>query len=166
MPRPEGLDPRVWGTLVHRTLEEAVRGRTGAALDRAIRALVRDEGVVDIDGRTPRPDVVAALRDGLARVMAEEPVWRDVARATTRLAEFPIRAVRSQHDGRPLLVEGVLDLAIEVDGVWTVIDWKTDDGDEAAWAAKERIYAGQLQGYADALAERVGAPVSWALVRL
>ena len=53
------------------------------------------------------------------------------------------------------LVEGVVDLAFEEDGVWTVVDYKTDR--EIATAGEEQ-YRRQLALYASAIARATGAP--------
>ena len=163
--RPADLDALLWGTLVHRALEAAVRGRRGEALARALRAIVRDHALVADDARTPRPDVVQALDAIVARTMASLD-WRDIERATARLAECPVRWMETGEDGTPVLVEGVMDLALDLGDRWLVVDWKTDDGDEASWPAKEEGYRRQLALYAAELARRTGAPVESRLVRV
>jgi ATP-dependent helicase/nuclease subunit A len=163
--RPTGLRARDWGTLVHRALEEAVRGRRGEALARALGALVRDEGHVIADTTMPRPDVLAALEAIVARAMTR-PEWHEIERATTRLPELHVRFTTVDAAGRPQHVDGVADLVLQVDGAWSVWDWKTSDGDESWWSAKLPEYEAQLGAYAAELSRRLGEPVAWRLVRL
>ena len=61
------------------------------------------------------------------------------------------------------LVEGVVDLAFEEDGAWTVVDYKTDR--EIASEGEEQ-YRRQLGLYAAAIERATGAPASGVLVRL
>ena len=61
------------------------------------------------------------------------------------------------------LVEGVVDLAFEEHGAWTVIDYKTDR--EMAVAGEDR-YRRQVALYATAIAHATGAPASGVLVRI
>ena len=61
------------------------------------------------------------------------------------------------------LVEGVVDLAFEENGEWTVVDYKTDR--EIADKGEEQ-YRRQLSIYAAAIERATGAPASAILVRL
>ena len=59
--------------------------------------------------------------------------------------------------GEAMLLQGVIDLAFRTDGVWTVIDYKTDRiEDEAAFVEQYRM---QLQLYAGAVETITGEPV-------
>jgi ATP-dependent exoDNAse (exonuclease V) beta subunit len=158
--RPAAIDPRTWGRLVHRTLEAAWRGHEGAGLARAVRAVVREHGYATRDGAADAA-VVDRLLALVSRVR-ESPVGASIARSSTRLVECPVRW-RAGGDDAPVLVEGVLDLAIEVDGAWSVFDWKTDGGGDAEQGAAQRA---QVAAYACALAARTGQPVTAHLVHL
>ena len=61
------------------------------------------------------------------------------------------------------LVEGVVDLAFEEDGAWTIVEYKTDR--EIA-ASGEEQYRRQLGAYASAVARATGQPASGILVRI
>ena len=61
------------------------------------------------------------------------------------------------------LVEGIVDLAFEEDGVWTVVDYKTDR--DIATAGEEQ-YRRQLALYAAAIERATGAPAVGVLVRI
>jgi len=62
-----------------------------------------------------------------------------------------------------VLVEGVVDLAFEEDGQWTVVDYKTDR--ELLTIGEDR-YRRQVATYALAIREATGQPVSGVLMRL
>ena len=64
-------------------------------------------------------------------------------------------------DGR--LVEGVVDLAFEEDGAWTIVDYKTDREIRAAGEAR---YRRQVSLYAAAIGQATNAPATGVLVRL
>jgi ATP-dependent exoDNAse (exonuclease V) beta subunit len=65
-----------------------------------------------------------------------------------------------QKDGA--LIEGVLDLAFEEDGVTTVVDFKTDH----ELSAGESRYRAQVQQYVNAVAQVTGKPVEGVLFRV
>ena len=61
------------------------------------------------------------------------------------------------------LVEGIVDLAFEEAGEWTVVDYKTDR--EIAAAGEDR-YRRQVALYASAIAQATGQPARGVLVRV
>ena len=61
------------------------------------------------------------------------------------------------------IIEGVVDLAFEEAGVWTVVDYKTDR--EIAAAGEER-YRRQVGIYASAIAQATGTSARGILVRI
>jgi ATP-dependent helicase/nuclease subunit A len=60
-------------------------------------------------------------------------------------------------------VEGVVDLAFEENGVWTVVDYKTDRELQTAGEGRHRR---QVALYAAAIARATGAPAKGVVVRL
>jgi ATP-dependent exoDNAse (exonuclease V) beta subunit len=144
-------------------------GRRFGALVHAIFASVPLDGdlsviqrLATIHGRilgAPQEEVDAAgesVRVALAHRVFEEA--RQAARQGRCRREVPI--VWRDADG--LLIEGVVDLAFEQAGGWTVIDFKTDEefrGDEPA-------YRRQVGMYAAAIKAANGAPVSALLMRV
>jgi ATP-dependent exoDNAse (exonuclease V) beta subunit len=84
--------------------------------------------------------------------------------AGRRFAEFPV-LFRSPDDGA--LVEGKIDLLIEGEGGWTIVDYKTDRldrlRDEEAVREHFEQYRPQLREYAVAL-KTLGVPVARACV--
>ncbi len=107
------------------------------------------------------PEEIAAALDTVSRVFAHELLAR-ARRAASRGAcrrETPVTCTRS--DGA--LIEGVVDLAFEDAGRWTVVDYKTDR--ELA-ASGEARYRRQVGLYASAIAQATGAPASGVLVRI
>jgi ATP-dependent helicase/nuclease subunit A len=73
--------------------------------------------------------------------------------------ETPVTCTMS--DGT--VVEGVVDLAFEEAGEWTVVDYKTDR--EIAAAGEDR-YRRQVALYASAIAQATGQPARGVLVRV
>ena len=61
------------------------------------------------------------------------------------------------------IVEGVVDLAFEEDGVWTVVDYKTDREIESEG---EDRYRRQIALYATAIAQATGSRAAGVLLRI
>jgi len=61
------------------------------------------------------------------------------------------------------IVEGVVDLAFEEDGVWTVVDYKTDREIESEG---EDRYRRQIALYATAIAKATGSRAKGVLLRI
>ncbi|MGE3509490.1 MAG: UvrD-helicase domain-containing protein [Vicinamibacterales bacterium] len=104
-------------------------------------------------------DAAAASRR-VTRVLSHDLLGR-AARAARRGAcrrEAPVTF--SLADGT--LIEGVVDLAFEEDGRWTVVDYKTD----RELASAEPQYRRQVAAYALAVATAMRAPVSAILARI
>ena len=134
--RPTGAR---FGSLVHAVLREALADprivrEIAEAHARIVRATTEQvEAAVEA--------VEAALRHPLlARAQAAERIYR----------ELPV--FYRFDDGRAL--EGVVDLAFLEDGVWNIIDFKTD----ADLASRRAHYRSQLQWYALALSRLTGQP--------
>ena len=147
--RPSG---RRFGILVHAVL-------ASVPLDGDANIIQR---LATIHGRTlgaPQDEVDAAsesVRVALAHGVFEEA--RQAAQQSRCRREVPIAWL----DSNGLLIEGVIDLAFERAGGWTVIDFKTDEefrGDEPA-------YRRQVGMYAAAINAANGAPASAVLMRV
>jgi ATP-dependent helicase/nuclease subunit A len=148
--RPGGV---MFGILVHALLAQAPFGadREGLA------AL----GAVEGRALAASPQEIAAAVDTAARVLAHDLLaraGRADARGTCR-RETPLTL--SPSDGS--IVEGIVDLAFEENGAWTVIDYKTDR--ELAAAGEER-YRRQVALYASAVAQATGKPATGVLFRI
>ena len=106
-------------------------------------------------------DEVATATELVTRVLAHDLLTRArraAARGTCR-RETPLTL--SLADGT--LVEGVVDLAFEENGRWTIIDYKTDR--ELAAAGEDR-YRRQVALYASAVAQATGKPATGVLIRV
>jgi ATP-dependent exoDNAse (exonuclease V) beta subunit len=150
LPRPHG--PR-FGTLVH-----AVLAAVDLDADR--------DGIADVAALHGRllaatPEEVDAAVETAQRALAH-PVLRraaDAARAGRCRRECPVAIV----DDDGVLVEGVVDAAFaEVDGAWTVVDFKTD----VEVAGRLDDYRRQVGVYAAAVARATGAPARAVLLRV
>ena len=146
--RPGGLR---FGELVH-----AILAAVPLAADRAV-----IDALADTQGRilAAAAEERAAAGDTVQRVLAHEVVAR-ARRADQRGAcrrETPVTLTLP--DGT--LIEGIVDLAFEENGAWTVVDYKTDR--ELAAAGEDR-YRRQVALYASAIAQATGRPTSGVLV--
>jgi ATP-dependent exoDNAse (exonuclease V) beta subunit len=133
--RPRG---RRFGTLVHAVLATAPLDADGALL----------EALATLEGRilgAPAVEVTAAAALA-ARVLAH-PILTAARAADANGAcrrEVPLTVTLS--DGR--LLEGVVDLAFERAGEWTVVDFKTDEDPRhelEAYSRQVALYAAALE---------------------
>ena len=58
-----------------------------------------------------------------------------------------------------MLLQGVIDCAVEADGAYTIIDYKTDAVTEDTVDARAAVYASQVEAYKQAMEEITGKPV-------
>jgi ATP-dependent exoDNAse (exonuclease V) beta subunit len=148
--RPSGA---AFGTLVHAVLARAPFDASPADLDDIVALEARVLAMGD--------DETAAASAIVARVLTHDLLVR-AGRADARGAcrrETPVTLTLD--DGT--LVEGVVDMAFEEDGAWTIVEYKTDR--EIA-ATGEEQYRRQLRAYASAIARATGQPASGILVRI
>jgi ATP-dependent helicase/nuclease subunit A len=148
-PRPGG--PR-FGTLVHAALATVALDAGPAQIAEGVflQARILGAPAAEVDAATAA--VTAALAHPLmARV-------RDAWRAGRCRRETPV--AWRQPDGA--LVEGVLDLAFEDAGGWTVVDFKTD----AEIAAELATYRRQVRLYASIVARATGTAVTPVLMQV
>jgi ATP-dependent exoDNAse (exonuclease V) beta subunit len=150
--RLRAAGPR-YGELVHALLASAPLAAERADID----------ALADVHGRVlaAPADEVSAAADTVARLLAHD-VLRRARRADARGAcrrETPVTIVMPDD----ALVEGVVDLAFEEAGQWTVVDYKTDR--ELEGVGEER-YRRQVALYASAIARATGQAASGLLVRV
>jgi len=147
-----------WGRVLHRLLEARMRSpeAAGSATRAEIGALA--ENLLRQEDRPPeeREEVL----DLVERVCASEP-WRRARAAGECLVEVPFAAVvRSKDYGLAepppeTLLNGAIDLVYREEGVWKLIDYKSDS---LAVPAPElaAFYAPQLRAYRDQWAKLTG----------
>lgn len=140
--RPKG--PR-FGSLVHGMLRDALTTKRDPAV--LARLHGRMVGATQEEVAAAVPLVVGAL---------STPLLAEARRAARVHPELP---VKWKGEGR--LLEGVVDLAFEAGGCWTIVDFKTDAGEEL-----RSHYTTQVQWYAFALHRLTGKPVRACLLRL
>ena len=63
-------------------------------------------------------------------------------------------------DADEVLLQGVIDCAVEKDGAYTIIDYKTDAVTTETVQARAALYASQVQAYKEAMEEITGKPVA------
>jgi ATP-dependent exoDNAse (exonuclease V) beta subunit len=142
-----------FGLMVHGVLAQAPFGASRETLDELAAVEAR---VLDLSSAEASAAVVVVERllahDVLVRARAAD------ARGACR-RETPITFTLP--DGS--LIEGIVDLAFEEGGAWTVVDYKTDR--EIAAAGEER-YRRQVALYASAIARATGQPAHGVLMRV
>jgi ATP-dependent exoDNAse (exonuclease V) beta subunit len=148
--RPSGP---AFGSLVHNVLARAPFDASAGALADIASVEAR---LLGLDGGE-----AAAAAGVVERVLGHELLQR-ARRADERGAcrrETPVTLTLD--DGT--LIEGVVDLAFEEGGEWTVVDYKTD---REIREKGEEQYRRQLSIYADAIARATGTPAAGVLVRI
>ena len=164
--RPEG--PR-FGSLVHQVLADVPLDEAAAADPRAAGATggasASVSAVARLNGRilgATEEEIAAAARVA-ARVLEHPLLAR--ARAASRRGECRREAPVSMRadDGR--VIEGTVDVAFREDGVWTVVDYKTDREIGEAGGAAE-VYRRQVTLYARIIARATGEPAQAVLLRV
>ncbi len=103
----------------------------------------------------------AAAARVVERTLRHELLVRAHKASTTGNCRREAPVTLTLEDGT--LVEGVVDLAFEERGAWTVVDYKTDR--EMAVAGEER-YRRQVALYAAAIAQATGASAKAVLIRM
>ena len=142
-----------FGLLVHSVLSQTPFDATRAALDRIAASEARVLGLGDDDAEAAASTVARVLTHAvMQRARAAD------ARGACR-REAPVTCVVAEGE----VVEGIIDLAFEEHGEWTVVDYKTD---RDIAARGEDLYRRQVGLYARAIAEATGRPARGILVRL
>ena len=142
-----------FGLLVHGILAQAPFDAASAAIEELAAFEARALGVGEREG--------AAAAAAAAAIMKHD-LWQRARRSAGRGACRRESAVSLVLDNG-VLVEGIVDLAFEEDGVWTIVDYKTDRDLEAAG---EERYRRQVAVYAAAIAQATAARTEGILVRL
>ncbi len=142
-----------FGALVHALLATAPLDADRTTLGQTAALEARLLGATDQDAAAA---VEAAARALAAPILDEA---RAAAAAGRCRREAPITI--AMDDGA--LVDGIVDLAFERDGAWTVVDYKTDV--EIA-AEGEQQYRRQVALYATAIARATGKPAAGILLRI
>ncbi len=148
--RPGGS---AFGSLVHDLLARAPFDATLAALESLAAAEAR---LLGLDA----PAVAAAA--ALVKRLFGHDLLARAALADARGAcrrEAPVTSVLATG----AMIEGVVDLAFEEAGEWTVVDYKTD---RELRTAGETLYKRQVWLYASAIARATGRPARAVLVHI
>jgi len=148
--RPGGIG---FGILVHELLAKAPFDATREGLETLAAAEARVLGIKDDEARA----AVVVAEGVLAHDLLRRARAADARGACRR--ETPITCLLA--DG--LLIEGIVDLAFEENGLWTVVDYKTDR--EIA-STGEAGYRRQVALYASAIAKATGQRAAGIVVRV
>jgi ATP-dependent exoDNAse (exonuclease V) beta subunit len=119
--------------------------------------------LADVHGRilSAPPEEIAAALDSVERVLGHDLLARARAAGDRDACRRETPVTITMPDGT--LVEGVVDLAFEDAGAWTVVDYKTDR--EIAATGEDR-YRRQVALYASAIAQATGQPAHGVLIRV
>ena len=135
-----------WGRAVHRSMEALGRGRSGDSLRAFVGAVAKEEELDD--------ELSAALLPLVERTAASE-AWRTLLASGVPRVELTIMR-RTESAGVETITEGVIDAAVLGPNGWRVVDWKSDDVDDAGWNARHETYARQVDAYVKMLASLTG----------
>ena len=142
-----------FGVLVHDLLAEAPFGSARATLDDLAAMKAR---ILGLSG-----DECAAAAAVVERLMTHELLRRAEAADRRGACRRETPVTFTQPDGT--VIEGIVDLAFEERGTWTVVDYKTDR--ELAATGEDR-YRRQVALYANAIAQATGQPAHAVLMRV
>ena len=145
-----------WGRAVHRSIEALGRGRTGDSLRAFVRAVGADQGL-----DSEALDSLVALVERVA----ESETWKKLVASGMLRVELPVMR-RTEVDGVETITEGVVDAAALGPDGWRIVDWKTDNVDDAGWAGRQKRYARQVDAYTKLLSELSGMAATGTLERL
>ena len=147
--RPRG---QAFGLLVHELLAQAPLDASRDALETRAQAQAR---ILDLPGADAK--AAAAL---VARILRHDLLRRANAAAARSACRRETPVTLTLDDGT--LVEGVVDLAFEEAGRWTVVDFKTD------WdlGFREEQYVQQVRLYAGAIAAATQSPVDAVILQV
>ena len=162
-PLPDGKAVSLETHSVEREIARPGGGRFGTLVHNILRDVAFDAGPSAIAGfaklhgrLTGAPQVeVDAASYAVAAVLLH-PLMQRARNAVKLHREWPIRAVLNGG-----MFEGILDLAFFEEGVWHIVDFKTDAYDPA----RKQRYEIQLSWYALALAQLTGGTVRAHLLR-
>jgi ATP-dependent exoDNAse (exonuclease V) beta subunit len=142
-----------FGVLVHAVLAQAPLDATRDLLEAIASVEARVVGLSEREG--------AAAATIAGRVLAHELLVR--ARKAWGRGECRRETPLTLTDAGGTVIEGVVDLAFEEEGRWTIVDYKTDR--EIAGEGEER-YRRQIALYASAVARATGSKATAVLVRI
>lgn len=167
---PHGTE---WGTAVHGALEAAARGIPADQLRRICHSLL-----LAADRPRDAQGTPTELEHLVATVTAvtTAPFWQEARRAPRRLVEVPFASFLRHEEYAELLVEagldpeddwtapgqlveGVIDLAFEQDGAWTIVDYKSDAPGASLDGRTLQRYRAQVSLYAAAWRHITGSPI-------
>jgi ATP-dependent helicase/nuclease subunit A len=147
--RPAGTS---FGLLVHAVLADVPLDAPGATIDAVARAQGRALGAPD--------EAIAEAADTARRVLRHDLLER--ARAAAARGACRRETPVAMTDSNGTLIEGIVDLAFEEAGRWTVLDFKTD----IDLRQRQSDYVRQVRLYADAIADATGLPADAAILQI
>jgi ATP-dependent exoDNAse (exonuclease V) beta subunit len=145
-----GDEARTLGTVLHRVIEAAGRGRRGDSLCAFAAAVAQEE---ELSAAT-----TTRLLNSIDDLLAVPDIQHAIS-AAGALFELPMMRATAGEDGLAL-VEGVIDAARPDGGGWEVLDWKLG----GSGMEKRSDYQRQVEEYVWMLAAISGRPVEGRVV--
>lgn len=145
-----------WGSVVHDLLAAVEDGEPAAALTaRARNLLIEHDRGLDARGEPAELEPLVALLESVRR----SDLWARSIASRERYTEAPFTLRTEGPNGRPELLEGVIDLVFREDDGWVVADYKTDAGNDPGFAKRLPGYRAQVTIYADCWEQITGERV-------
>jgi ATP-dependent helicase/nuclease subunit A len=141
-----------FGALVHALLAVVPLDADGPTIGDLARQHARVLDATEVETAEARTVVEGALAHGL--LVRARAAWR----AGRLRREVPVSLLETSD----VLIEGVVDLAFDEGGAWTVVDFKTDQ----ELGGLMETYLRQVQIYAAAIARATSQPASGVLLRI
>jgi ATP-dependent helicase/nuclease subunit A len=111
-----------WGRVLHQLLEAAMRS-PGVPLEPLAQNLLREEEIA--------PDLLGEVLR-VATSVTQSELWARALKSSRRYVEVPFEMVVPSKDlgladaPAETLLRGAMDLVFEEDGIWHIVDWKSD----------------------------------------
>lgn len=149
---PAGEHGTEWGTVVHILLEAAMRDSAGDLRSLARSAL--EEHGLDAS--------LADLAIQTVDAVVSSDLWRRAQAAERRIVEIPFQlclTAEENETGLPTIIRGVIDLAFRENGVWVIVDYKTDAVIADSLHVAVEYYRPQVDLYARSWSRIINEPV-------
>ena len=146
----ESQSGRDWGSLIHALLEYAAVNldSTEHDLETYARWKISEQELAPRD-LGPAVEAISQVR--------RSRFWETVRSASSRLVEVPVSSIVPGESRR--LARGIIDLALQCEDGWHIVDYKTDLATREQLVA---IYADQVKLYADIWERATGSRVAFA----
>ena len=149
-----------WGTLIHQVFEKVIKG---IDVTNYIPSLIKQFDLpVEKEGDVTQAIASLKLSDFWNELPSAEVVLTEVPFTITVAKESPLYEWMDStgETGHSYLVKGVIDLIYKINGIWKIVDYKTDNpADQEHFKLLEDFYHDQILFYKHAWEEMTGENV-------